>query len=210
MLRVAVESGTRRKRRSHISCAQRQNTAPSLLTLSSSSTAIVSAMPPAKSKRTKVDMGEMSEEEDDGPSIAKKRMLAENLVKLTESQLSAKRTATGIIRVHRDPHDDITDPPISPLTAVVETARLIAPESLSQKSQRTGSSGRPNFKAFVKKGRRVMHGGHSPASQHSLVEIKLMSYDRNEYQVMIAFPFSDSDITLLPLFTVRPCLLDSG
>ena len=148
-------------------------------------------MPPVKSKRTKIDMGEMSEEEDDGPTIAKKRMLEERLIHLTEAQTSPKSTATGLIRIRRERNvDDISDPPIRPFTAVVETVRLVVhdTESRSQKAcdQRTESSGRTNFKAFVRKGRREMNCSQTSASPVSLVECKLKSYDRAEYQVMNA------------------------
>lgn len=156
------------------------------------------AMPPAKSKRTQIDMGQMSEEEEnDGPSVAKKRMLEQNLVKLAEDQTSPKRTVTGSISVQRQLHeddggDDISDPPIVPLIAVVETVSLVVPESQSQRSlkacdQVTASSvTRPNFKAFVKKGNRRLMGSQTSASQVSLVEHKLESYDRREYQVITA------------------------
>ena len=128
------------------------------------------------------------EEEDDGPTKAKKRMLEQNLIHLSEHQSSPKNSVTGVVRVSRDDDYEMSDPPAVPFVASVETVSLVVPHSLSQRSQKssnssTASSEIPNFKAFVKKNRM---GGNSSQACVSLSEYKLQSFDRKEYQVMTA------------------------
>lgn len=149
-------------------------------------------MPPVITKRANVDSGEMSGDEEDGPTTAKKRMLEQRLSSLTVDQMFPKKTATGIIAVKRNPSHDSYDPPDKPFTAAVQTVSLVVSDSMSQRSQRTSQSSdgsvRVNFKSFVRKGQKM--SGHSPQSSQVLfVECRLKSFDRSEYQVMIALSF---------------------
>lgn len=140
----------------------------------------------------------MSDDEDEGPTMAKKRMLEENLCSLSQEQVSAKKSVTGLIRVRREERDNYSDPPVKPFTAVIETVSLVVSNSSSQRSQTQrmsqssdGSDGsnRPNFKAFVRKGLKTTCNGQQSVS---LVESKLKRFNRIEYQVITAFPLCPS------------------